>query len=91
MTCVKICENCSFYDEIAPSNHFRADEFGLGMCTIQRDRLPLWAKDCCCETVVHGDWADCPTWMNDGVMVPELEDVEEGSVLAVVDIECELP
>ena len=54
-------EKCHFYDEIAPKEDI-AEDYSLGMCCIKRDRLPLWIKDCGCDTYVHGDWKDCPTW-----------------------------
>jgi len=82
MTCAKICKNCSFFDEIAPKEHID-ENYDLGLCTIGRDRLPLWIKDCGCDTFAHGDWADCPMW------TAGVDFVEEGPILAVVDIECE--
>jgi hypothetical protein len=57
----KTCRTCRFYDEIAPKEHIEED-YGLGLCTIKHDRLPLWAKGCMCNTYVHSDWKDCPAW-----------------------------
>jgi hypothetical protein len=72
----KLCSTCSFYDEIAPAEH-TAEGYDLGLCTIQKDRLPLWAKSCGCNTYVHGDWADCPTWTTGVKMVAEPDSPSE--------------
>jgi hypothetical protein len=54
------CETCKFFDEVAPADD--EDHYDLGLCCIQRDRLPLWIKDCGCDTYVHSNWENCPTW-----------------------------
>lgn len=62
------CKTCRFYDEMSPREKWEggAEEYALGLCTIKRDRLPLWAKDCACDTYVHDDWENCPTWTAPG-------------------------
>lgn len=64
------CKTCRFYDKLAPREHLN-ENYALGFCTIMLDRMPLWAKGCACDTCVHGDWKDCPTWTGDTVIVPD--------------------